>query len=81
MSGNASRPFAEVLEDGRVAVYATKVVYVLTAGEIMLLLGNCRSLWYEAMHRGKAHLRAQAAARRSEVKDELRNPQPEENQP
>jgi hypothetical protein len=56
-----SRPYAQVLEDGRVAVVTTGRAYVLTPGEIVLLLGGCRSLWLEAVQRGKQLRRAERA--------------------
>ena len=58
------RPFAEVLDDGRVAVHAVKATYVLEPGEIVALLPSCRSLWIEALRRGKCHRRAEATAKR-----------------
>jgi hypothetical protein len=60
-----SRPFAELLEDGRLAIHATKALYILTPGEVLALLPSCRSLWVVAARRGKAHRRAEDAARRA----------------
>ena len=59
-----ARPFAQLLEDGRVAVVDTKVVYVLEPGEIVALLPSCRSLWLEAVQRGKRLRRARDTERR-----------------
>jgi len=58
------RPFAELLADGRVAIHATKVLYIVTPGEVAALLPCCKSLWIVAVKRGRAHQRALAAARR-----------------
>jgi hypothetical protein len=59
-----ARPFAELLEDGRVAIHAVKAVYVLTAGEVVALLPCCKSLWIVAARRGKVWRRAEALERR-----------------
>jgi hypothetical protein len=60
----SARPYAEVLPDGRLAIRAVKVDYLLTPGEILMLLGSCRSLWISAIRRGKAWRRAEALERR-----------------
>jgi hypothetical protein len=60
-----ARPFAELLEDGRVAIHATKAVYILTPGEVLALLPCCKSLWLVATRRGKVWKRAETASRRA----------------
>jgi hypothetical protein len=60
----SARPFAELLEDGSVAIHAVKVDYILTPGEIVALLASCRSLWAVATRRGKSWRRAKALERR-----------------
>jgi hypothetical protein len=59
-----ARPFAQLLETGEVAVVDVKVVYVLRPAEIVLLLASSRSLWLEAIRRGKSLRRARETERR-----------------
>lgn len=61
----SARPFAELLEGGRVVIHAARAVYVLEPGEIVALLPCCRSLWVVAVRRGKLHRRAGATERRA----------------
>ena len=61
----SARPHAELLEDGRVAIHATKVLYIVTAGEVLALLPCCKSLWVVALKRGKAYRRGLDAVHRA----------------
>jgi hypothetical protein len=63
------RPFAELLEDGRLAIRAPKCVLVLSAEEIARLVVLDVSMWARALRRGKAFLRAEAAKRRTRPRD------------
>jgi hypothetical protein len=67
----APRPFAELLEDGRLAIHAVKAVYVLEPAEVVALLPCCPSLWRVSIARGKAHRRASACARREAARVEV----------
>ena len=59
----SARPHAELLEDGRVAIHATKVLYIVTAGEVLALLPCCKSLWVVAIERGKTLRRTERTNR------------------
>ncbi len=60
-----ARPYARILEDGSVLIACVKATYIIRPSEIVMLLPSCRSLWILAARRGKAHRRAEDAARRA----------------
>lgn len=59
----STRPFAQLLEDGRLAIHATKALYILTPGEVLALLPSCKSLWVVAIERGKTLRRTERTKR------------------
>jgi hypothetical protein len=60
-----TRPRAEVLEDGSVLIRATRCTLIATPLELACVIFRDLPVAARAVHRGKAHLRAQATARRT----------------
>jgi hypothetical protein len=63
------RPALELLEGDRVALRAPKVVYVLTAAELLALLRLDVATWQRAITRGKAHRRGERTAARENARE------------
>ena len=57
-------PRLEVAPDGRLLVFATKVLYILTAAELLTLLLANPAAWTKAVRRGKAERRGRSTEAR-----------------